>query len=131
MMQSVGNRMSLFNLFRSSIDNRNLVIETIKRVSDASPLGWDNVTTLAVGGLTEVGFSKSTNLLLIISSAGRSVVDCHSGEKVSRDYECDGSWYDPVNMQCRGIGSISDELIAISGLCGGGLPRINRFGESI
>lgn len=123
--------MSFFNLFRSGKDNRTRVIETIKRVNDASPLGWDKVTELAVGGLTEVGFSKSTNLLLIVSSSGRSVVDCYSGRKVSRDYETDGNWYDPANMQCRGIGSISGELIAISGLCGGGLPKINRFGESI
>ena len=112
--------------------NRELVIAKMKKIRQtSSPVGWEKMAGLAVGGLTEVGFSKQTNLLLVISSSGRSVVDCNTGDKIARDYEEYGDWYDSINMTCLGIGPLSDEEVTISGLCGGGLPLVNYRGETI
>lgn len=46
-----------------------------------SPEGWEAVGKFAVGGLTEIGFSKTAELLLVVSSSGRGVIDCAQGEK--------------------------------------------------
>lgn len=95
------------------------------------PVGWKKVKALAVGGLTEIGFSKETNQLLIVSSSGRCLINCNNGEKLARDYDeyCNG--YDPINLTCQGIGSLANELISIAGLHGGGLPTYNQYGESL
>lgn len=47
----------------------------------APPSPWYKVATYAVGGLLGVGYGEATDLLLVISSQGRSVFDCLTGEK--------------------------------------------------
>lgn len=96
-----------------------------------APPGWVKVAGLAVGGLWDVGFSRHTNLLLVVSSSGRSVIDCATGVKCARDYREDGDWYEPASLSCQGIDVLAGEIIPISGLCGGGLPTANIFGESL
>ncbi|MCE9729709.1 hypothetical protein [Pectobacterium sp. IFB5596] len=96
------------------------------------PTAWHPRVEIAVGGLTEIGFSHRQNhLLLVISSSGRGVFNCITGEKVARDVEEYGSWYDPINLTCKGIGPLADEDISIAGLCGGGLPMCNQYGETL
>ncbi|HCA3406574.1 TPA: hypothetical protein MO340_000248 [Salmonella enterica subsp. salamae serovar 35:g,m,s,t:-] len=113
-------------------ENRLRVLDLLKKIKTSdSPTGWKKHVEIAVGGLTEVGFSKTTNDLLVISSSGRGLIDCTTGEKIARDYEEYGDWYDPVNLICQGIGRVEEEIIHISGLCGGGLPFVNRYGESL
>lgn len=113
-------------------ENRLRVLDLLKEIKTSdSPTGWKKHVEIAVGGLTEVGFSKTTNDLLVISSSGRGLIDYTTGEKIARDYEEYGDWYDPVNLNCHGIGRVEDEIIHISGLCGGGLPFVNRYGESL
>jgi hypothetical protein len=52
--------------------NRQRLITLLSNLpSCASPDGWKSMGKFAVGGLTEIGFSKSTELLLVISSSGR------------------------------------------------------------
>lgn len=97
---------------------------------DIPNCNWEPCIERAVGGLTEVAFSrKHHHLLLIISSSGRGVLDCLSGEIIARDYEEYGDWYDPLSLKCAGIGPLSGETLSIAGLCGGGLPLCNRYGE--
>ena len=97
----------------------------------AAPHGWRHQGTLAVGGLAEIGFSRASDLLLVVSSSGRSVIDCASGQKIARDDEDGGDWYRPLMLTCEGIGPLAGETIGIAGLHGGGLPTSNRFGESL
>ncbi|WP_455810773.1 hypothetical protein [Pseudomonas graminis] len=91
------------------------------------PPEWHPCVEISVGGLTEIGFShKHNHLLLVISSSERGVFNCITGEKVVRDFEEYGDWYDPINLTCNGIGPLAGEKISIAGLCGGGLPMYNH-----
>lgn len=96
-----------------------------------SPPGWSMVTHIAVGGMTDLGFSRTGPCLLIISGQGRGVLDCTTGEKVARDYESYGDWSDESQLTCLGIGPIESETIMTCGLHGGGLPHVNNHGDSI
>lgn len=102
-----------------------------KTTTSDTPSGWRK-QTFAVGGLYEVGFSKKhPELLLVISSQGRGVIDCSKLELVDRDHNTDFDWMNSYELWSMGIGKLSDEKILIGGLHGGGLPHSNRFGDSI
>ena len=78
-----------------------------------------------------VGFSRiKTNLLLVVSTTGRSLIDCSSGEKIERDYK-QFAGLDEWSLNCRGIGELQEETISICGLNGGGLPLSNLTGERL
>ena len=96
----------------------------IKRISslkvEALPSPWSLVTSISVGGLRSVGFERNSDLLLILSSQGREVVDCVSGEKISRDEE---EFYEnEEHLEAKGIGPLENKIINVAGLFGGGLP---------
>ncbi|MDR6742526.1 hypothetical protein J2X56_004557 [Herbaspirillum sp. 1173] len=104
-------------------NNRARLIQLLSKIpSQACPPGWQKTGAFAVGGLTEVGFSQRSELLLVVSSAGRGVIDCTRGEKIARDYEINGDWYSASSLTCEGIGPLKDERIQLAGLVGGGLP---------
>ena len=85
-----------------------------------------------MGGLTEVGFADDSDLLLIVSSQGRGVVDCRTGERVARDRaEPDDSWCDERRLIAKGIGPLEGETIRLAGLHGGGLLNCGREGWSV
>ena len=111
--------------------HRDELNKVLRELPDCPPSLFSSLA-IATGGLTEVGFSRQKpGLLLVISSSGRSVIKCSTGEKLARDYEEYGDWYDPCNLTCLGIGPLSDELISISGLCGGRLPHYGSAGDSL
>ncbi|MCP4155164.1 MAG: hypothetical protein GY757_45990, partial [bacterium] len=96
------------------------------------PLPWTRIASHGVGGLWAVGFGKGTDFLLVVSSSGRGVFDCCTGEKVARDDDDDA--YDDIALEALGIGPLEDELVGMSGLEGGGLPtgtddgwQVDRF----
>ncbi|HBE68483.1 MAG TPA: hypothetical protein DDW52_10085 [Planctomycetaceae bacterium] len=92
------------------------------------PSPWRLVATHAVGGLTEIGYAPSTDLLLAVSSQGRGVFDCTTGERIARD--SDDVW-DDLNetlLTSRGIGPLSDTIVRLAGLHGGGLPMTTTDG---
>jgi hypothetical protein len=94
----------------------------------ASPqLPWSLTGTIAVGGLTEVGFAESSEaseFLLVLSHQGRSVIDCAIGEKIARDRSDDRrSWYAQHILLAKGIGPLEGQSVRLSGLYGGGLPQ--------
>ena len=86
----------------------------------APPEPWRKVGTLPVGGLTEVGFGDSTDLLLVISGAGRGVVDGHTGRLIARD-DSDDLFFDAGNLLAEGIGPLAGVKVRVAGLRGGGL----------
>lgn len=122
------------NIFDDNIENENRL--RLQKLVDATitseaPKGWIK-ETFAVGGLTEVGFSKEySELLLVISSQGRGVIDCSKFELIERDYNDDHDWINSQELWATGIGKLSNEKIMVSGLHGGGLPLTNPFGDSI
>ena len=107
---------------------QNLVNKTKKT---EEPNGWKK-NKFAIGGLTEIGFSKlNPNLLLIISSQGRGVVDCQNNELIERNRDANLDWIDLYEMTSQGIGILSKEKILVSGLHGGGLPLRNKNGDGL
>ncbi|WP_071849958.1 hypothetical protein [Duganella sp. HH105] len=112
--------------------NRERLINLLQKVPRKEcPAGWEIAGRFAVGGLTEIGFSRSAEILLVISSSGRGVIDCALGAKVSRDDESSGDWYMPAELVCRGIEPLESEIVQIAGLHGGGLLTATRRGESL
>ena len=47
---------------------------------------WKKGNIWAIGGLREIGFVSNSDLLMILSSNGRSIFDCVKDEKIGRDY---------------------------------------------
>ncbi|MGH1543719.1 MAG: hypothetical protein ACRBHB_25190 [Arenicella sp.] len=113
-------------------ENRKRLINLLEHVkAEKHPNGWRHVTSIAVGGLLSVGFSKvETHLLLVISSSGRGLIDSSTGNKIERDYE-EYEGLDEWDLTCKGIGTVQDETITICGLNGGGLPQSNSAGETL
>jgi len=85
-----------------------------------APSPWQLKARLSIAGLLEIGFDADSELLLVASSSGRSVIDCQSGEKVARD-RTDNLGSDR-HLQTRGIGPLQDRVIRMAGINGGGLP---------
>jgi hypothetical protein len=107
---------------------QNLVNQT--KIID-EPNGWKK-STFAIGGLTEIGFSKhNPNLLLVISSQGRGIIDCEKNELIERDNDTNWDWINSYEMTSQGIGVLSGEIIFVSGLHGGGLPLMNKNGDGL
>jgi hypothetical protein len=120
----------LFGGWGAGRDHLEPVRKRIRAARISPPLPpWTRITDRAVGGLTEVGFAEDTDLLLVVSSQGRGVIDCRSGELVARDRtEPDDGWYDERRLRAFGIGPLEGQLIRLTGLHGGGLPRCGRDG---
>lgn len=93
---------------------------------DKVPDPWKWVAAFSIGGLRSVGFDRESENLLVVSSQGRGVIDCLTGEKLARDYE---EFYEnETSLEAQGIGILSDRTIRMSGLFGGGLPSITEDG---
>lgn len=86
------------------------------------PSAWEKLADVAVGGLTEVGFVPGSSLLLVVSHQGRGVLDLVTGERVARDRQERGSWFDGVRPAALGIGPVDGRWIEVAGLAGGQLP---------
>jgi hypothetical protein len=95
---------------------------------------WKQITSFVVGGLTEVGYADDTDLLLVVSSQGRGLFDCLTGERIAREYEspdAEVNWYNPVRLVALGIGVLAEQQIRLAGLHGGGMSRFTFDGWSL
>jgi hypothetical protein len=95
------------------------------------PHPWRSLPTYAVGGLQFVGFDRAGRYLLIVSSTGRGLFDCETGEKVAREYDGHGTWLDEAQLECTGIGPIAGQTVRLAGIGGGGLSRGGADGWSL
>jgi hypothetical protein len=91
------------------------------------PAPWRPRGAHAVGGLTDVGFGRGTDLLLVVSHDGRGVFDCLTGARVARDPSMpepdEDDWQDTHELEAEGIGPLAGQTVRTSGLAGGGLPE--------
>jgi hypothetical protein len=93
------------------------------------PKPWSLLATLAVGGLRHIGFDRHTELLLVVSSAGRGVIDCTDATKVARD---NSEYFEGEEvLEAAGIGPLQGKIIRMAGLFGGGLPTRTLDGWSV
>lgn len=96
---------------------------------EAPPSPWKKLGMVAIGGLRAVGFDRSSELLLVVSSAGRGVIDCATCAKLARD---DSEYYDHEEyLEAEGIGPMSGTMVRMSGILGGGLPTTTPDGWSL
>ena len=123
--------MSLFNKNKEDENKKRLQNLVNQTKATDEPNGWKK-NTFAIGGLTEIGFSKQNpDLLLVISSQGRGVIDCQNSKLIERDNDTNWDWIDSYEMTSKGIGLLSNEKIHVSGLHGGGLPLMNKNGDNL
>jgi hypothetical protein len=96
---------------------------------EAPPSPWKKLGMVAVGGLRAVGFDKASELLLVVSSAGRGVIDCTTCTKLARDDAeyCELDEY----LEAEGIGPLNGTIVRMSGILGGGLPTSTSDGWSL
>ena len=91
-------------------------------LADAEPMQaagpWQPVTTLAVGGLTALGFDRASDTLLICSTSGQSVVSGATGEMLYRNLDNDG--LDIAALKGKRLDHPADERFDMAGLYGGG-----------
>ncbi|MDD2056755.1 hypothetical protein N5D52_13965 [Pseudomonas sp. GD03860] len=93
------------------------------------PAPWQLKARFTIVGLMEVGFDRDSELLLVASSSGRSVIDCHTGNKVARD-RTDNLGSDRF-LETRGLGPLLDRVIQMAGIHGGRLPLATADGWMI
>lgn len=89
------------------------------------PAAWRHVSTISVGGLTEIGFCPGEDYLLVVSFAGRSLIDMETGERVARDHQeptAISPWTDEVARTVEAIGPLQGTQIPCFGVWGGTLP---------
>lgn len=101
------------------------------RITEAPPAPWEHVAIAAVGGVEAVGFAENSDLLLVVSTAGRGVFEGTTGHRIVRDQEpptpdCD--WYEPLRLSALGVGPLANTRIKLAGIFGGGLPTHTEDG---
>lgn len=76
---------------------------------------WEHLVTIAVGGLENIGFANSGNII-VLSSQGRGIVDSSIGQKIFRDNR--NWWEDFIEDEkaIPGFGGEEDAVIKLSGL---------------
>lgn len=99
-------------------------------LESALPAPWKGPRTCAVGGLTDVGFGDSSDLLICVSSDGRGVLDCATGERVARDRGTEFA-FDTANLLVEGIGPLAGKKVRTAGMAGGGLAARTLDGWSV
>lgn len=97
----------------------------------APPSPWVLTGHSIIGGLTEVGFAPETDDLLVVSSFGRGLFDCLTGERIARDPEEDFRKPGDSELAALGIGKYSSQSFKLSGLHGGGLDLVSKDGWTL
>jgi hypothetical protein len=106
--------------------------ERLERLPYAdAPPPWRIAGGAGIGGLTEVGFADGTDDLLVVSSQGRGLFDCLTGERIARDCEEMFENDDESGMTAPGIGKHANTIFRLAGLQGGGLSLFTRDGWGI
>ncbi|BBO32811.1 hypothetical protein PLANPX_2423 [Lacipirellula parvula] len=104
-------------------------LEAMPSVVPPSP--WLQVQRMTIGGLYGVGFGENSDDLLVVSSQGRGLFNCLSGERTARDDDTTYINPDSTGMTEPGIGSWSSLQIPIAGIHGGGLGARTTDGWSL
>ena len=93
------------------------------------PHPWRKLPAVHAGGLEHVGFGKQGDLLLLVSTAGRGVVNCLTGENLARDYT--DYFPDSGTLEAEGIGPLDGCSVRVAGIFGSGLSCYTNDGWNI
>ena len=117
------------SLFRGAVqsDPVQAALADAQILHSAGP--WRHVTTLAVGGLNAVGFERTSEVMLVTSINGQSVIAGETGDVIYRNRDADG--LDVAALKGTRLDHPADERFDMAGLFGGGLRRMTDDGWSI
>ena len=107
-----------------AMDELELIKQRIREAAIGEPPEpWVLLGTIAIGGITEVGFADDSEVLLMLSGHDRELIDCRSGKRLARDTgtEHRSSWYGPHDLIGNGFGPLHGRQIRLAGASGGGL----------
>jgi hypothetical protein len=77
---------------------------------------YRHLNTFAIGGLQSVGYVNESDMLIVLSSQGRGIFNCLTGEKIYRD---DYDWwgdFEQENSLIRGFDGEAGKVIKTFGL---------------
>jgi len=115
--------------FQNHREKINNILEQIP--SAPSPKGWKRKCEFAIGGLEYFGFSESSDILVILSTQGRGLIDMAKGEKMSRDMSMD-YFLDERLLVTRGFDILEGDEIKLASKYGGSiLPVCNKSNEKL
>jgi hypothetical protein len=92
---------------------------------------------IPVAGLLGVGFAShpvsGDDLLMVVSSQGRGLLDASTGAKIARDRDPDRELCEPSgpDLSCPGLGPLTGLQVRIAGLFGGGLHTTTEDGWTL
>lgn len=89
---------------------------------------WKLLKVWPVGGLLQVGYAEDSDLLLVLSSDGRGVFDCITGDKLARDADLSNDYFDRIKLIALGIWPLQEKEVRVAGLFGGGLTKSTHDG---
>ena len=96
-----------------------------------SPKGWAHRGTFAIGGLEYFGFAETSDILVVISTQGRGLIDMAKGEKIARDKSTDFD-LDRTLLISKGFDILEGETIKLASKYGGSLlPVSNKSQETL
>ena len=106
------------------------LIQRIKEAPINEPNSpWVKVGAWSVNGLRALGYSGCSRYILTETTDGRGLFDCATGEKIFRDRS---EYLDQERLLvCPGIGPVEGEIVRMSGLEGGGMPKSSSNGWRI
>ncbi|MCF2869992.1 hypothetical protein L0664_02835 [Octadecabacter sp. G9-8] len=90
---------------------------------------WHQITVMAVGGLTAIGFDRASDTLLVTSANGQSVIAGTTGDILYRNRDDDG--LDVSALKGTRLDHPADERFDMAGLYGGGLRTVTDDGWSV
>lgn len=79
---------------------------------------WTHKNTYAIGGLENVGYANNSDNLVVLSSQGKGIFNCLTGEKTFRD---PSNWWQGFNesdCSINGFGLLNEIIIKTCGLYG-------------
>jgi len=117
------------NDFLKHREKINTLLEKIP--SAQSPKGWTRTEGFSIGGFEYFGFAESSDILVVLSSQGRGLIDMAKNEKIARDYAVDDT-LDETLLTTKGFDVLEGETIKLASRYGGSmLPVRNKSGESL
>ena len=115
--------------FQQHREKINSILEKIP--SAQSPKGWKRKSTFAIGGLEYFGFAETSDILVVLSTQGRGLIDMAKDEKIARDNITDYP-LDRMLLTGEGFDILEGKIIKLASKYGGSLlPVSNQSLETL
>jgi len=118
---------SLFGAGRGAHDPITCALEAADVALTAGP--WQKITVLGIGGLNAIGFDRKSEVMLVTSTNGQSVIAGTTGEILYRNRNEDG--LDTAALKGTRLDHPAEERFDMAGLFGGGLRAVTNDGWSV